>query len=181
MWPTKSSLSALLRFAVLQSYHNLPITSGLSLSKLQRIFSWVCWEVSTANIHLRKLVIDRSHSASSCFYHTILNGLCINGTEERPYNGRNTLGWPAFETWSGDRAPFLPALWSGAEKLLDFYINLFESKCSGLYKIRPLPCRGTKYRKPRAWNTVGLQWMTAFMMLTVIQISHRSKRPSFFF
>lgn len=124
-------------------------------------------------------------SLPQCFFlffmYTILNGLCINGTEERPYNGRNICGWPAFETWSGDRAPFLPALWSGAEKLLDFYINLFESKCSGLYKIRPLPCRGTKYRKPRAWNTVGLQWMTAFMMLTVIQISHGSKRPSFFF
>ena len=63
----------------------------------------------------------------------------------------------------------------GAEKLLDFYINLFESKCSGLYRIRPLPCR-----KPRAWNTVGLQWRTAFMILTVIHISHRSTRPSFY-
>lgn len=115
------------------------------------------------------------------FMYTISNGSCIDGTEERQYNGRNTWGWPAFETWSGDRAPFLPTLWSGAEKLLDFYINLFESKCSGLDKITPLPCRETKYRKLRAWNTVGLQPRTAFMMLTVIQISHRSKRPSFFF
>ena len=177
MWPTKSPLSMCsTRFADLQSYHNLPITSGLPLSKLQRIFSWVYWEATTEKFHLRMLVIDHSHSVSSSFFmYTILNGPCINGTEERPYNGRNTCGWPAFETWSRDKAPFLPELWSGAEKLLDFYINLFESKCSGLYRIRPLPCR-----KPRAWNTVGLQWRTAFMILTVIHISHRSTRPSFY-
>lgn len=82
--------------------------------------------------------------------------------------GDGVLSHPGSVTW-------------GREMLTDFHINLFESKCAS-YKMRmiiPIHSRETMAAKHKAWNTVGVQWRRTFMMLIMILISHRCKRPSF--
>lgn len=118
MRPTKSSLSMCSPWVLQRCFTKLsqpPNYLWFVSLKTPKDFQLSVLGSINCKYSLRKLVIDRSPQCFFLFFmYTILNGSCINGTEERPYNGRNTCGWPAFETWSGDRAPFPPnsVVWS---------------------------------------------------------------------